>query len=551
MTTRETDADSGTSSRGRPLWFWIATPVVIMALGVFGTLLQAPGLEIAAWWPATGVSLWFILRARSEHRPWVLVLTFVATAAANAVGGRSVLLCLTYGALNTLEIAVVLSILRAWRAPFRLDSVARAFHLVVAVLFGAMVTGVTISLTGVIVLGTPFFGPAVVAFASHASAMTLIAPFAVLPPHRAERVALPELILQTVSTAMTILLAFGPGANTPLAFLVFAALAWGALRFPIEIALTESLVVAVAVLGLILATEGRSGGTGFDAIETAIVLVTFMGAVGIFTVLVVASRYEGRVDASLAVQAAQDRANAERERAATLSMQLDLERQREDFVTATSHELRTPATNILGYSELLVGADLPDDEADWARAVHRSATRLKSLLDDLHHSVATTDAPAQALSVDDLIAEVRSTHLPDADSAGTTIATPPPTQLVADANSADARRALGSLVSNAVKFSARGTVTISASRQGDCIVISVDDDGPGMTAETLANAFERFYRGAEAEARSSAGMGLGLANARELAQRNRGDVRLESAPGRGVRASLILPAAHREDAVAP
>lgn len=543
MTTRETGPGFPRPSRAASVLFWIGTPLVVLALGVFGATLHAPGLEIAVWWPAAGVSLWFALRAHTRRRGWALLLAFAATLLANTLAGRDPQLSPVYAAINTLEVVVVLSVLGAWRQRFHLDSASRAFRLVLAVLLAAAVTGAAISLTGVIVLEAPFLETAVVAFASHTSAMTLIAPFAALPPHRDQRISLLEVVLHSLTAAAAILIAFGPGSSTALGFLVFGVLAWGSLRFPVEIALTQSLLVAIAVLGLVVARTDGGAVTEIDAIETAVTLVTFMSAVGVFTVLVVASRYEGRVSASLALQAAQDRADAERERAATLGMQLDLERQREDFVTATSHELRTPATNILGYSELLVGADLTGEQADWARAVHRSATRLKSLLDDLHHSAASSAPANDPLSIDDLIAQVRAAHLPEAEASGTAITTPAPTRLVADAGSADARRALGSLVSNAVKFSADGTVAITAARHDDCIVIAVEDDGPGMSPETLANAFERFYRGAEAEARSSAGMGLGLANARELARRNRGDVRLESAPGRGVRATLILPAA--------
>lgn len=535
-----------TRARGRTwgrVLFWVGHPAAIFALGVFGASLHAPGLLIAPWWPAAGVSLWFALRARPNHRVLALALIFVSTSLANAATGRAFPLCIIYGALNTLEIALVLTGIGAWRKDFRLDSLTSAARFVIAVLVSSAIFGLAISLTGVLLLSATFLPTAIIAFASHSSAIMLIASFAMLPPRRTDGMNPLEFIAHTVIGAVAVVIAFGPIANAPLAFLVFAVLVWGALRFPMEIALVQSLVVAVAVLSLVLSQHGSFVGTVIDALDTAVTLVTFMSTIGLFTVLVVSSRYEGRSSAELALRAAQEVAEAERERAAALGLQLDLERQREDFVTATSHELRTPATNILGYSELLVGADLPDEPADWSRAVHRSATRLKLLLDDLHQSAGIAGTAIEPVSVDAIIADVRAAHLPDADARGTAIETPSHTGLTALASAIDARRALWGLVSNAIKFGGDGTVVVTARRDGATVVVAVQDGGPGMSPETLANAFDRFYRGAEAEAASAAGLGLGLANARELARRNHGDVLLDSRPGHGTVASLVLPAA--------
>ncbi|MEU2204802.1 ATP-binding protein [Microbacterium oleivorans] len=107
----------------------------------------------------------------------------------------------------------------------------------------------------------------------------------------------------------------------------------------------------------------------------------------------------------------------------------------------------------------------------------------------------------------------------------------------------DARRALWSLVANAVTFAEAGTVEVSARRAGDDVTIVVSDDGPGMSPTTLANAFQRFFRGPEAEGRTASGIGLGLATARDLARRNDGDITLTSTPGEGVVATLRLPSA--------
>ncbi|WP_394278708.1 ATP-binding protein [Microbacterium sp.] len=546
MSTRATSASSASRALAVLPWvYWIGGPLAIFLLGIFGASLRATALPIAVWWPAVGVALWFVLRAPKRRKLLALLLVFGVTVLSNYAAGRPIPLALIYGAINTAEVALVITFLDAWRRPFRLHSFACATRFVLSILAAALIAGTLIGITGYAFSGVPAQSTAAVAFASHSSAMMLLAPFAVLPPRIPEAVRPLELGIYAVCAAAAIIVAFGRISSAPLAFLVFAILTWGALRFPMGVALTQSTVIAVTVLAVVLSDAGSFSGVALGEIDAAITLVTFMSAVGIFTVLVVASRYEGRVNAALALTAAHDVAEAERERerAAALGMQLDLERQREDFVTATSHELRTPATNILGYSELLVAADLPDDATDWSRAVHRSATRLKSLLDDLHQSAGMAGTAIEPIAVDDLIDDVRAAHLPDAEARGTVVEIHGATGLVAAASAIDARRALWSLVSNAIKFSAQHRVTITAHRDGDEVVIVVTDDGPGMAPDTLANAFTRFYRGAEAAAASAAGLGLGLANAQELATRNGGEIRLDSALGRGTRASLVLPAA--------
>ncbi|WP_405371715.1 MULTISPECIES: ATP-binding protein [unclassified Microbacterium] len=529
----------------RDALFWAGTPLLIFALGLVGITLRVPGLPIAAWWPAVGLSLWFALQARPHQRVYTLPLIFIVTVGANVASGRSLLLSAIYGAFNTLEIALVLGLLGAWRTDYRLNSAPRAGRFVISVLLGAIALGLAVGVTAWAFTGSGIFNTAVVAFASHSSAMMLIAPFAALPPMRNDRVNPIEFIAHAAIGTIAIAIAFGPFGSTPLSFLVFAVLTWGALRFPTRVAFVQSLAVAIVALVLTIAPGSDVGvaAADSDSLQAAIALVTFMSTVGIFTVLLVTSRFEARLNAELALRAANDVAAAERARASTVSMQLDLERQREDFVTATSHELRTPTTNILGYSELLVDADLDGDPAEWSAAVHRSATRLKALLDEMPQRSQGPLEHVARVELAPLVDEVRAAHGAEAGSRGAAIHAHVGPELAAMANATDARRALWALVSNAVKFSNDGGVLISAYQEGAEVVIVVTDRGPGMSADSLANAFTRFYRGAEAEAQSTSGLGLGLTTARDLAARNGGDVTLESTPGRGVRASLRLPSA--------
>jgi signal transduction histidine kinase/ActR/RegA family two-component response regulator len=105
------------------------------------------------------------------------------------------------------------------------------------------------------------------------------------------------------------------------------------------------------------------------------------------------------------------------------------------------------------------------------------------------------------------------------------------------------RQILGNLVSNAVKFTKRGTIVLDARRAGPDVVISVRDSGIGISEGEIAAVFAPFWRGAAAEMGPTRGMGLGLAIAQELATRLGGRIEVESRLGVGSTFSVLLAAA--------
>ncbi|MFI8632505.1 sensor histidine kinase [Microbacterium sp. NPDC077663] len=540
MTTTEGHPAAPRRARRRSIAFWILAPLSVFALALLGLGLQAVDVPIAFWWPAAGVSLAFVLRTAPSHRWVAIALVFALTSSANAIAGRPAALAVLYGLFNTVEIVIVVVLLSRLGEPFRLDSLKHAARFTGAALGGALVAAAGIASANTL-LGTGSFFPAsIIAFASHSSAMILIGSLAILPRDRSRHVRLVEIAAHLLAVGTAIFLAFGPPGYTHLSFLVFAILAGACLRFPMRLAAWLSLLTSVAVLVLTRTAGGTSRVGIVESAESAVTLVVFMSAVGVFTVLVAAARHESLANAALAVQAAHEIATAERTRATAIAQQLDLERQREDFTTATSHELRTPVTNVLGYTDLLAESALTAEQRSWVDAIRRGAARLKDLIDSL--TSPGTGGDPDRLPVDTLIDDICAAHHADALSRRTTLDTVHSGHHVL-AVEADVRRALWGLVSNAITFAEGGTVSVSAYRIGDDVAVVVADDGPGMSPETLGSAFERFYRGREAEGRTASGIGLGLATARELARRNGGDITLASRPGEGVVATLRLPAA--------
>jgi len=250
-----------------------------------------------------------------------------------------------------------------------------------------------------------------------------------------------------------------------------------------------------------------------------------------------ARRIEASGDASerLPAPAARDEVG---ELAATLNAMLaSLERAREAeqrFVADASHELRTPLTALRGNAAYVArhGADrtvLADIEAD--------AARLASLLDDLL-ALAREDAAAPAaargepVALDELARTVAAS-----DAAAEVVVEPGAERLTVHAEPVALQRAVGNLVRNARTHGPRDgaiTITVARSPDGERARISVADEGPGLGADEVRHAFDRFWRGPSARA---GGSGLGLAIVRATAERHGG-----AASADGSRFTIELPA---------
>ena len=208
-----------------------------------------------------------------------------------------------------------------------------------------------------------------------------------------------------------------------------------------------------------------------------------------------------------------------------------------------AHELRTPLTNVVGLVEAMQDGLHPRDDATLA-IVRREVGLLASLVHELQE---LSLAESKAIRFD--IAEVDAGQVArDAVAAVSPLA--PNTRVIAPSEPvlvrADARRlgqCLSNLLRNAVAHTPPdGNVTVTVERRESVVRLSVDDTGEGIPPEHLALVFDRFHRVDPSRARSSGGMGLGLAVVRELVAGMGGRVWAESEPGRGSQFVIELPA---------
>ena len=215
------------------------------------------------------------------------------------------------------------------------------------------------------------------------------------------------------------------------------------------------------------------------------------------------------------------------------------------FLANMSHEIRTPLTSIIGFAELL-SSQLEGESLDFLNLIRKSGQRLKRTLTSVL-DLAQLESETMALNPEpvDLVREVRDVvdvsqpeirekdlavrlDLPD---------NPVETQL----DSGAVQRVLSNLVSNAIKFTSEGGITIRLHVDAGTAVIDVEDTGVGIKADSIDQIFDDFQQESKGFARDFEGSGLGLTITKRLVALMGGTIRVESTKGEGSTFTVELP----------
>ncbi len=219
---------------------------------------------------------------------------------------------------------------------------------------------------------------------------------------------------------------------------------------------------------------------------------------------------------------------------------------RRQMTADIAHDLRTPLSVILGYTEALRDNKLPAEQ-DIFDTMHLEAQHLQRLIDDLR-TLSLADAgelplTRQPLAPQALLERAASAHRAHAQAQGVTLAVE--TALVLPAVNVDGERmaqVLGNLLSNAVRYTpAGGTITLAADARDGAVQLRVQDTGSGIAPDDLPHVFERFYR-ADAARQQDGSSGLGLAIAKGIVEAHGGTIAVASTPGAGTTFTITLPA---------
>jgi PAS domain S-box-containing protein len=226
----------------------------------------------------------------------------------------------------------------------------------------------------------------------------------------------------------------------------------------------------------------------------------------------------------------------------------ELDTLKSEFVATVSHDLRSPLTLMRGYATMLeMVGELNDQQSNYVRKIMGSVEDMSGLVTnllDLGRIEAGLDLQLEMVPVREIVERVTGSMQLQATqkNVGLEIDIPSHTVPLVEADQALLQQALHNLVDNAVKFTeSGGNVTVNAKVQDDMMVFAVKDTGIGIAPVDQPRLFEKFYRGAQRQARKEQGSGLGLAIVKSIADRHSGSVWVESQLGLGSTFYFAIP----------
>jgi PAS domain S-box-containing protein len=242
---------------------------------------------------------------------------------------------------------------------------------------------------------------------------------------------------------------------------------------------------------------------------------------------------------------------------------------KDEFLGVVSHELRTPINVIMGFTSLLKEGVLGEVRAaqeDALTKIARESKDLLSMINTLLYASSIDTEPAlldcHEFQAENLLTELRANYAVIVPPQVTMVWRYPPSLPALCTDRRKLRQILDNLIGNAVKFTERGVVTVSARAEGgaeaksragfdldgagpqqSCIEFEVSDTGVGMPEDTLTRIFDKFYQVDSSETRSYGGVGMGLYIAKRFAELLGGQIVVESTKGKGSTFRLTIPRA--------
>jgi signal transduction histidine kinase len=234
---------------------------------------------------------------------------------------------------------------------------------------------------------------------------------------------------------------------------------------------------------------------------------------------------------------------------ATAERLRELDRLKNEFMASMSHELRTPLNSIIGFAEVLlmgISGDLPPDVHTDVQAIFDNGQHLLTIINDIL-DLAKIEAGSLMLNpgsveISSLLQGIQ------ANSASLLVGKPLDMRVqieddlpVLRADPERMHQIVSNLVSNAIKFTQEGTVTLRAFRKDDWLCIQVQDTGIGIAEGDMETIFEHFRQVDGSHARYAGGTGLGLAITRHLVELHGGTIEVHSQLGKGSTFNVCLP----------
>ncbi|HDW0536703.1 TPA: aerobic respiration two-component sensor histidine kinase ArcB [Escherichia coli] len=225
-------------------------------------------------------------------------------------------------------------------------------------------------------------------------------------------------------------------------------------------------------------------------------------------------------------------------------------RDKTTFISTISHELRTPLNGIVGLSRILLDTELTAEQEKYLKTIHVSAVTLRNIFNDIidmdkmeRRKVQLDNQPVDFTS---FLADLENLSALQAQQKGLRFNLEPtlplPHQVITDGTRL--RQILWNLISNAVKFTQQGQVTVRVRYdEGDMLHFEVEDSGIGIPQDELDKIFAMYYQVKDSHGgKPATGTGIGLAVSRRLAKNMGGDITVTSEQGKGSTFTLTIHA---------
>jgi signal transduction histidine kinase/CheY-like chemotaxis protein len=238
-----------------------------------------------------------------------------------------------------------------------------------------------------------------------------------------------------------------------------------------------------------------------------------------------------------------------------ITAEREIAQMKNEFVSTVSHELRTPLTSIKGYVDLILDGEtgeINEIQREFLGIVKQNSDRLVALINDMldisRIESGRIHLKIEPLDMLDLIAGGIDTFKAVVSQTGHKLACALPEDLPLAAGDRDrVGQVMINLISNAIKYSpSGGTVTVGARRRDAQLVVSVGDEGIGISREDQEHLFDQFYRVESSLTREIGGTGLGLSICKTIIELLGGQIWVSSTLGKGSTFSFSLPIAPKE-----
>lgn len=319
------------------------------------------------------------------------------------------------------------------------------------------------------------------------------------------------------------------GSQSYLIFLYFLIV----LRIGMTLPLNYTLAIASLIIGALFTEVFLTPGPWETNLSLAL-----LNTVAVSMVLFLGRFYSG--EAQL-VKEKEEKVNLEKEKS--------LGKLKDEFVFIISKELKQPAAIIKGYIENILSenaGELSGESRELLDLTETNANRLSSLLDDLL-DVSKIEKEGLKVKVTDVIlgpivSEVLSNQFFDSKKKRISISQQGDLDIAVNADVDRLKEVLTNLVNNSIKYTPEGgKVLIDVKNEGEFAVVSVSDNGFGISGEDQKHLFEKFYRIENAQTKSVKGSGLGLFITKNLVEKMGGEIFLKSKLGEGTTFSFKLP----------